>query len=80
VEGRLQQLESQLHKDIHNSHIPPSQFKPHLIKNLREPTGKNPGGQPGHPGHTLGLVDQPTQIFRQRVICCERCSRDLSNT
>ncbi len=41
LEERVQQLEGQIHKDSHNSHIPPSQSKPIPIKNLREPTGKN---------------------------------------
>jgi transposase len=79
LEERLQKLEGQLHQDSHNSHIPPSRSKPLLIKNLREPTGKSPGGQPGHPGHTLEMVDNPTGTITCRVTRCKQCGRDLSN-
>ena len=79
MEERLKLLEGRLHQDSHNSHIPPSQSKPPLIKNLREPTGKSPGGQPGHPGHTLEMVDNPTCTTTGQVTRCERCGRDLSN-
>lgn len=78
LEERLKKLESQLHQDSHNSHIPPSQSKPLRIKNLREPTGKNPGGQMGHPGYTLEMVDNPTHTVKCQVTRCQRCGQDLS--
>jgi transposase len=77
LEERIRQLEGQLHKDSHNSHIPPSQSY-HPIKNLREPSGKEPGGQPGHPGYTLALVDKPNQILTCPVTRCLHCGKDLS--
>lgn len=79
LEKRLQKLEGQLHQDSHNSHIPPSQSKPLPIKNLREPTGKSPGGQPGHPGHTLAMVDNPTYTITCKSTRCQQCGHDLSN-
>ena len=79
LEECIQQLEGQIHKDSHNSHIPPSQS--HVpIKNLREKSGKNPGGQIGHPGQTLEMVDNPTYTITHRVTHCERCGKDLANT
>lgn len=80
MEERLHKLESQIHKDSHNSHIPPSQSRPLLIKNLRQPTGKPSGGQPGHPGHTLAMVDNPTRTITYRVTRCQYCDQDLSKT
>ena len=77
LEERVHQLEAQLHKDSHNSSLPPSQSPP-PIKNLREKSGKPPGGQPGHPGYTLFMVDHPTYTIRYPVNRCERCGRDLS--
>jgi transposase len=79
MEERILQLEGQSHKDSHNSHIPPSQSKPLCIKNLREDTGKKPGGQPGHPGKTLEMVDHPTHTITHRVTRCQRCGQDLSD-
>jgi len=78
LEERIKQLETQTHKDSHNSSLPPSQFSPPHIKNLREKSNKPLGGQPGHPGHTLLMVSNPTRIIRYSVTRCEHCGRDLS--
>lgn len=78
LETRIQNLEGQLHKDSHNSHLPPSKSPRLPIKNLREKTGKSPGGQNGHPGQTLQMVEQPTHIITYPVKCCEQCGQDLS--
>jgi transposase len=80
LEERVHQLEGQIHKDSHNSHIPSSQSKLTPIKNLREPSGKESGGQPGHPGSTLELVDNPTRTITCRVTRCLRCGQELSLT
>ena len=78
LEEHIRQLGEMIHKDSHNSHIPPSQSNLTLIKNLREKTGKNQGGQTGHPGKTLQMVNQPNRIITHRVTSCERCGKDLS--
>lgn len=78
LKARVQQLEGQRHKDSHNSHIPSSRSKPLLIKNLRTPSSRPSGGQPGHPGHTLQMVDQPTATVTYPVTRCQHCGRDLS--
>ena len=77
LEVRMQTLEGQPQKDSHNSHLPPSQSPPLPVKNLRQPTGRQTGGQPGHPGHTLKMVDQPTRSFTCTVDHCQACGRDL---
>src|SRR5450759_2327082 len=60
--ARIKQLEGQAAKDSHNSSKPPSTngFKEPRRKtqSLRERSGKKSGGQPGHPGNTLMLLEQ----------------------
>jgi|SRR5665811_1245132 len=80
LEDRVRQLEETIHKDSHNSHTPPSQSIHIPIKNLREKTGKPPGGQTGHPGKTLKMVSEPDRIITHHVNRCEQCGKDLSST
>jgi predicted nucleic acid-binding Zn-ribbon protein len=51
-EGIIQKLKAQINRDYENS-SKPSSMSPNRkkIHNSRVPTGKKPGGQPGHPGH-----------------------------
>ena len=77
LDARIQRLEGQRHKDSHNSHIPSSQSS-QPGKNSQEPSGKEPGGQPGHPGSTLKLVDHPHHTLTCQVTRCRRCGQDLS--
>ena len=60
---RLIALESRLNQNSRNSSRPPSsdflvKEKP-KPKSLRKKSGKKPGGQEGHPGTTLEMVDDP---------------------
>ncbi len=60
---RLIALESRLNQNSRNSSRPPStdlfvKEKPNP-KSLRKKSGKKPGGQEGHPGTTLEMVDDP---------------------
>jgi len=77
---RVQTLEEQIAKDSHNSHKPPSfdglsKPKP---KSLRPKSERPTGGQPGHPGHTLRMVEKPDRIVTHRVERCSRCGRSLA--
>ena len=75
---RISQLEAQLAKDSHNSHLPPScdrfQRQP---KSLRKKSGKQPGGQAGHVGKTLKLSETPEQVIVHAVDHCQHCQHDL---
>lgn len=63
--ARVSSLEAQIAKNSQNSSKPPSSdgyFKP-SPKSLRPPTDRKPGGQKGHPGHTLSPVKTPDRIL-----------------
>ncbi len=75
---RVQALEERLGKDSHNSHLPPSSDRfVRQPKSLRKPSGKKPGGQPGHPGQSLRFSSSPDEVIVQRVECCQHCQADL---
>ncbi|MBM4084664.1 MAG: IS66 family transposase [Planctomycetes bacterium] len=77
---RVQTLEEQVAKDSHNSHKPPSSdglAKP-KPKSLRPKSERSTGGQPGHPGHTLRMVEKPDRIVPHRVERCSDCGRSLA--
>jgi transposase len=77
VEELKERLASAL-KDSHNSSKPPSsdglRRKP---KSLREKSGKQRGGQPGHAGHRVSLVVTPDVVETHRPSQCSACQREL---
>ena len=79
--AQVAELTARLNKDSHNSHKPPSSDglakKPHT-RSLRKRSGKKSGGQAGHPGVTLALVDDPTdrQVWAPRT--CDACGTALA--
>jgi transposase len=79
LEERIRDLEAQIHKDSHNSHIPPSRSVA-PIKNMRKKTGKKRGGQKGHKGRTLDMVDNPTHTVLHHVSTCAHCGGTLVDT
>ena len=82
LSARVQELEARLSKDSHNSNKPPSSDgfnKPTKPVNLRQKTGKRPGGQPGHPGHTLELVDNPDHTLVHAPPTCAGCGTSLKD-
>lgn len=46
---------------------------------LREKSGKNPGGQPGHRGNTRMMSDQPDETENIQPNYCRECGRELSD-
>jgi transposase len=75
---KIQELEGRLVKDSHNSSKPPSSdgYR-HRTRSQREPSAKPSGGQPGHQGHTLMLVEQPDEVVTHRPQACEQCQQPL---
>lgn len=75
LEERVQELEAQLARNSANSGKPPSSdglSKP-SPKSLRTPSGRKPGGQPGHPGQTLQRVKPPDHILVHPLEVCPQC-------
>jgi transposase len=82
VLDRVKQLEGQVAKDSHNSSKPPSsdglRTPVRKTQSLRGKSGKKSGGQPGHQGRTLMMVEQPDEIVMLAPNHCEQCQHDLS--
>src|SRR6266702_8076089 len=77
--ARIKELEERLAKDSRTSSKPPStDGLARLPRRSRPPSGKRPGGQAGHPGHTLSMVEQPDEVVRHRPQVCPQCREDLS--
>jgi transposase len=67
-----------LRKDSHNSSKPPSSDGPtRKTRSQSIPSGRKAGGQVGHPGFTLPLVEQPDKILHYRPQCCANCQHPL---
>src|SRR5215208_6918107 len=79
--ARLNELEDRLAKNSRNSSKPPSSdgsvTKPEP-KSLRGRSGKKPGGQKGHAGTTLSLVENPDHVLMHSPEECEGCGRSLA--
>ncbi len=79
AQARIKELEERLGRDSRTSSKPPSSdglTRP--PRRGRRPSGKPPGGQAGHPGHTLALVEHPDDVVRHRPAVCRHCGQDLS--
>ncbi len=82
---QVEQLSTQVHelkgrvdKDSHNSSKPPSSDGyAKKARSLRESSGKKPGGQAGHRGRTLHLVETPDEVIVLRPQTCAHCRASL---
>ena len=68
-------------KNSRNSSIPPSkdENRPKRNQSLRRPSGKKPGGQPGHKGKTLEMVENPDEVVDLRPDYCNGCGKSLKS-
>lgn len=76
---RLQQVEDRLSKNSSNSGKPPSTdgYENPAPKSRRKRSGKKSGGQKGHEGHTLKMVEKPDEIMVHPVESCAYCRKSL---
>ena len=78
AKARIKELEERLAKDSRTSSKPPStDGLGRLPRHSRRPSGKQPGGQAGHAGHTLLMVESPDEVVRHRPAVCDQCGQDL---
>jgi len=77
--ARIQELEDQLAKNSANSSKPPSSdgFNKPAPKSLRKRHGKKSGGQPGHTGNTLKMVEHPDRVKKHTLRYCSHCQKTL---
>jgi len=79
LEARITELESQIKQNSRNSSRPPSTdvfIKP---KSQRKKGERPVGGQKGHKGHTLELVDNPDETVVHKVEVCKECGASLED-
>ena len=80
--ARVTHLEARLALDSHNSSKPPSSDwgkpAPRSLRPAPGTSGRRPGGQPGHPGSTLRLVDPPHRLEVHRPTQCAACGGALT--
>jgi transposase len=82
--ARVEELERRAATDSHNSSKPPSSDPPGShpspsprTKSLRKPSGKKSGGQPGHLGSTLKMVEHPDRLEVHFPDACQACGESL---
>lgn len=78
---RIEELEKSKQKTSHNSSKPPSSdgtSRQSRTQSLRKRTGRNRGGQKGHPGTTLALSQVPDETLYHSLDACPHCQTSLS--
>jgi transposase len=82
LSARVEELERQARKDSSTSSRPPSSDSPYKKKgsdrSLRERGRRRPGKQPGGPGMTMSLVDDPDETIDCPPAACCGCGADLA--
>lgn len=81
LRAEVAELRGRLGLNSRNSSKPPSSdgyAKPPATKSLRRPSGRKPGGQPGHGGSHLERVERPDRVALHRPERCAGCGGDLA--
>jgi transposase len=82
LSARVEELERQARKDSSTSSRPPSSDSPYKKKgsdrSLRERGKRRPGKQPGDPGTTMSLVDDPDERIDCPPAACCGCGAGLA--
>ena len=79
--ARIEALEARLNKTPRNSSLPPSSEHPHAKPAPpRKPSGRKPGGQPGHPKHERTLIpsEECNKVVTLKPTDCRRCGDRLA--
>lgn len=76
---RIQKLEDQIAKTSRNSGKPPSSdgLKKPKTSSLRQKGQRATGGQVGHEGHTLKMVEKPQSVIHHPLYQCRACGHSL---
>ena len=77
LEARIAELEARLNRTSRNSSQPPSMDGFRRVKSPRKKGERPPGGQPGHKGQTLEMVENPDEIEVHPVLVCQGCRTSL---
>ena len=72
------ELRARLNQNCTNSSQPPSSSLFIKPQSLRIKSGLKPGGQPGHPGSTLRIKENPDLVVEHKVDICHYCANNLS--
>jgi transposase len=83
LEAEVRDLTARLNQNSQNSSKPPSSDGPHVKRKPPKPaSGRNAGGQSGHPPHQRALV--PVEQVDAVIICkpeqCRRCGQHLTGS
>lgn len=79
LEARITELEARLNRTSRNSSQPPSLDGFRRVQSPRKKGERSPGGQPGHKGQTLEMVENPDEIEVHTVQVCHGCGASLED-
>jgi transposase len=81
LEATVQALREQVRQDSRTSSRPPSSdaLSRQRPRRRRQPSGRRPGGQPGHRGQTRELlpVEDVDEVITLHPTCCAQCQQPL---
>ena len=77
---RIRELEAQVRRSSRNSSMPPSSDLPGVLRPKKVPTGRRPGGQPGHVGKTHAPYprDEVDHLVTVAPSHCRKCMHRLA--
>jgi transposase len=83
LEAEVREVTARLNQNSQNSSKPPSSDGPHVKRQPpKPPSGRKPGGQPGHTPHQRALV--PVEQVEKVIACkpeqCRRCGEQLTGS
>ena len=79
LEARITELEARLNRSSRNSSQPPSMDGFRRPQSPRKKGERPPGGQKGHKGQTLEMVENPDKTEVHSVLTCDGCGAALED-